>query len=135
MSSELWSQIQQAMGYTDQELKTAMADPHRRGVLEAGPTLVRRKVVAEVVKAENCAAHKVGARYIIRGNGVIRSTECPNNMCISMLAALSPTCHVIMEKIGAGEDPKGKFASYVHCPDSGVECGGFGEAVVKVTVE
>jgi len=24
---------------------------------------------------------------------------------------------------------------YIHCPDTGVECGGFGEAMVRVTIE
>ena len=135
MASEPQRQIQEGMGYTDKEFEIVMSDPQRKKVLEAGPTMVRRKIVAEVIECKNCAAHKAGAKYTIRGNGVLLARECDNNMCISLLAALSPACHAVSDRLAQGEDPKGKFVSYVHCPDTGVSCGGFGEAVAKVTVE
>lgn len=135
MASELWRRIQESMGYTDDEFKIMMADPERKKALEAGPLMVRRKIVAEVIHARNCAAHEAGAKYIIRGNGVLRASECKNNMCISLLAALESACYTVIDRLTEGEDPKGKFTRYVHCPDTGVNCGGFGEAIVKVTVE
>jgi hypothetical protein len=60
MDSELWRRIQESMGYTDEELKTMMADPQRKKALEAGPLLVRRKIFGEVIHAKNCAAHQWG---------------------------------------------------------------------------
>jgi uncharacterized repeat protein (TIGR04076 family) len=135
MASELWRRIQESMGYTNDEFKIMMADPERKKALEAGPLMVRRKIVAEVIHAKNCAAHEAGAKYIIRGNGVLRASECKNNMCISLLAALESACYTVIDRLTQGEDPKGKFTRYVHCPDTGVNCGGFWEAIVKVTVE
>ena len=49
MVSELWRQIQEGMGYTDEELQIVMADPFRKKLLESGHTMVRRKIVAEVM--------------------------------------------------------------------------------------
>lgn len=134
-NQELWRLIQEAMGYTDAELAQVQQDPQRRGVLESGGLMVRRKIIGEVIAAKNCAAHPIGAKYIIRGNGAIRSKDQVNDLCIDLVAALAGEAKVIFYLIGRGEDPKGKYVSYVHCPDTGVECGGFGYAVLKVTVE
>ncbi len=137
MSTEMWQKIQQGMGYSDEEMARVIADPHRRGVMEAGPLMVRRKIVAEVVDAHTCAAHKAGTKYVIRANGVIRmEDQAPGTiMCLSALAALAPTAHVISDRCAQGQDPKGSFTSSVHCPDTGPDCGGFGTALFKVTVE
>jgi len=135
MAEEMWRKIQAGMGYTDEEMALAMQDPYRRKVLEAGPVMVRRKIVGEVIEAKNCAAHKAGAKYIVRGNGVIRAEDCTGNMCLSLLAAMNPVCQVIFDRLAQGQDPRGEFVYYVHCPDTGVRCGGFGEAVLKITVE
>ena len=135
MDSGLWNRIRESMGYNDEEMKIMMADPQRRKALEAGPLLVRRKIVGEVIHAKNCAAHQVGAKYVIRGNGVLRASDCKDNMCISLLAALESACYTILDRLAEGDDPKGKFTRYIHCPDTGLNCGGFGEAILKVTVE
>lgn len=136
ISEELWQKVQEAMGYTDEEMAMVKSSPHQKAVLEASPELVRRKIVAEVVQAKNCAAHKaVGAKYVIRGNGVIRPQDCADNMCLSVLAALAPTAHTVMNRIAEGREVKGVYTEFLRCPDAGVECGGFGTAMIKVTVE
>lgn len=86
------------------------------------------------VEAKNCAAHSAGAKYVIRGNGVVRIKECSESLCISLLALMAPITRTVFDRIASGQDPK-DICEYIHCPDVGVECGGFGKAVLKVTVE
>lgn len=133
-SEELWKGIQKAMGYTDEEVALLRADPYRRRVLEAGPLLVKRKIVAEVIEAKNCAAHPVGARYVVRANGTVKTDECSNRLCLSMLGLLVPVQEAVFQLITEGHDPAG-MVRYIRCPDTGPECGGFGKAMVRVTVE
>ena len=133
-NEELWQSIQKAMGYTDEQVALAQSNPYQRKVLEAGPQLVRRKIVAEVVEARNCVAHPVGTRYVIRANGVVRTEECSNRLCLSMLGLLIPVFDSVFHMLAEGHDPVG-MTRYIRCPDTGVECGGFGKAMVKVTVE
>jgi len=135
MSQDMRDRIQKGMGYTDQEFGLAMADPYRKKVLESGPMMVRRKIVGEVISAKNCAAHKTGAKYVVRGNLVVRPEDNQGPMCLSLLTALAPIGQMVFDRIALGNDPKGNFEYYVHCPDTGVECGGYGHAILKVTVE
>jgi len=137
MSDTMWQKIQAGLGYSNGEMAKILADPYRKSVLAAGPLMVRRKIIAEIIEARNCAVHKAGARYFIRANGAIRiDDQAPGSqMCIALLATLAPTCQVILDRYAQGQDPKGEFTYWVHCPDTGVECGGFGTVLAKVTVE
>ena len=133
-SEDLWQRIQQAMGYTDEEIAIAKSSPYQRRVLESGSQLVRTKIIGEVVEAKNCVAHGVGARYVMRGNGVVRTADCSESLCINVLSLLAPVYAIVFDRIADGRDLKG-FTYFIRCPDTGIECGGFGTALIKVTVE
>jgi len=106
-SEELWKRIQEGMGYTDEQVALAKSNPYQRKVLEAGPQMVRRKIVAEVVEAKNCAAHPVGARYVVRANGVVRTEECSNRLCITMMGLLASVFDFVFHSLAEGHDPVG----------------------------
>ena len=131
---EIWKRIQQAMGYTDKEIEILRNSPHRCKAIEAGPELVRTKIIAEVIEAKNCAAHDVGTRYVMRGNGVVETKACSDRLCIDVFPLLVPFHHRVFDRITEGMDVEGMEA-FVHCPDTGVECGGFGKATLRLYIE
>ena len=133
---EIWKKNQQALGLTDEQLEVMKQDPKRRKFIEASPQLVRKKVIAEVISAKNCAAgHKVGDRYVIRAAGYLVPEESPKNLCLSALVPLQPFVSVAGERIAEGIDPNGMITDHAGCLDVGFECGGFGRVVMKIRVE
>lgn len=120
-----------------QELKTSPEKEHHRRTLQgfwANPTA---KIVATVVKAENCAAgHKPGDRYVIRADGVIDKDKSPPNLCLGALTPLNGFLHVAYERIAEQmEDLSPKGLTHTSCTDCGFGDGGFGRIVMHVTVE
>lgn len=134
-NEELWKRIQRALALTDKQVDMVKASPHRRKLLESGPEQVRRKIVAEVVEAQNCAAHGVGAKYVIRANGVLRVDDNSGRLCVSVLSLLYPVVDAVSNALAEGYDPKPFAERFIRCPDTGIECGGYGRVLLKVTVE
>ena len=93
------------------------------------------KLIAEVVKAENCACKpKIGDRIIINGAGIVakRQTTFPY-LCLFALAPLLPFVYVVYDRCVDGLDPSPQgFGDHVRCCDVGVGCGGWGEVMFKV---
>jgi uncharacterized repeat protein (TIGR04076 family) len=105
-------------------------------MIDASAQLVRRKVIAEVISAKNCAAgHKPGDRYVIRAAGYLVPEESPKNICLSALVPLFPFVSVAGERIAEGLDPNAMMTDHSGCLDTGFECGGFGRVVMKIRVE
>lgn len=133
-SKELWAKAQEALKLTNEEVNILKNDPKRSQAIERGADLVRTKIVAEVVQAKNCAVHDAGARYVVRGNGAILPKDVQNNLCLDCMPLLVPFQHMVYDKLLSGEDVSG-MQSFVRCPDTGVECGGIGTAMLKLSVE
>lgn len=131
---ELWAKSQKILGFTDEEMNIIRNDPKRSKAIDKGPDLVRTKVVAEVVQAKNCPVHGEGAKYVIRGNGAMLPQDAKNNMCLDCMPLIVPFQHMVYDKVLEGEEVTG-MEQFVRCPDTGVECGGFGTAMLKLTVE
>ena len=120
-----------------QELKTSPEKEHHRRTLAGFWANRSAKLVATVVKAENCAAgHKPGDRYVIRADGIVNKGESPENLCLGALSPLYGFLHVAYERIAEQMDdlsPKG--LTHSSCMDCGFGDGGFGRIVMHVTVE
>lgn len=133
---EIWKKNQKALGFTDEQMEVIKNDPKRRKLIEASAQLVRKKVIAEVISAKNCAAgHKPGDRYVIRAAGYLVPEESAKNLCLSALVPLFPFVSVVGERIADGLDPNTMMTDHAGCLDTGFECGGFGRVVMKIRVE
>ena len=60
----LWKSNQKALRLTDEQIEMAKKDPERARFIKRSPELVKKKIVAEVVKAEHCACHKIGDKIV-----------------------------------------------------------------------
>jgi hypothetical protein len=56
-------------------------------------------------------------------------------MCVYLISQLALPVALINERLGEGLEPNDfHFMRYVRCPDSGVECFGYGEVMLRVQV-
>ena len=131
----LWRSNQKALGLTDEQVEEAKKDPERVRLIEQSPELVRRKVVAEVVKAEHCVCHKVGDKIVFRPAGVLVKEESCDHPCIYALAPLATLGYILFDRIVEGVDPNQIHIPKIKCWDVGWENGGSGEILMKVTVQ
>ena len=132
---DIWKKNQKVFGFTDAEMEEVKRSPKRSKIIKASPVMVRKRIIAEVIEAKNCIAHKRGDRYVVRANGILIKEESADNLCMSALAALLPFFYMAYDRIASGQDPNEMVVDHVGCFDTGVECGGFGKIMMKITVE
>lgn len=127
--------LREMLNYTDAQWATWKSNPRNLKLAEHAMDFPKYRLVAEVVSAYGCGSgHKVGDK-IVYNNGSLICNESSERICFGLLSAISPCVHVVMEKVFNGEDPTKIAFNGHHCPDVGVDHGGFGEVVVEVRVE
>ena len=131
----LWKSNQKALGLTDEQVEEAKKDPKRARAIERSSELVKRKIVAEVVKAEHCACHKVGDKIVFRPVGALVKGESCDHPCIYAMAPLATLGYIIFDRIVEGVEPSQLRIPQIKCWDVGWENGGTGEILMKVTVQ
>jgi len=131
----LWKSNQKALGLTDEQVEEAKKDPERVRFIEQSAGLVRRKIVAEVVKAEHCVNHKVGDKIVFRPVGSLIKAESSDHPCIYAMAPLATLAYIIFDRIVEGVDPNHIHIPQIKCWDVGWENGGSGEILMRVRVE
>jgi uncharacterized repeat protein (TIGR04076 family) len=127
--------LREMLGYTDAQWETWKSNPRNLEGAKGGLNFSKYKLVAEVVSAYGCGAgHKVGDKIVYLG-GNLSCKESSEQICSSLLLVISPCINVVMEKVFNGEDPTKIAFNKHHCPDVGVNHGGWGEVIVEVKVE
>jgi hypothetical protein len=68
-------------------------------------------------------------------DGNLIANLCPKRLCVYLVAQLALPVALINERLGEGLDPNQfHFTRQVRCPDVGVECGGYGQVELRVSV-
>lgn len=135
MSEEKLKGYAQRVGYNTAEIELFRESGHRirqiNRLSEAAPLY---SIVAEVVEASHCnSGHKVGQRLILDVDGNFITKLCPSRICIYLASQLAIPVALINERLSEKLDPNDfHFMRYVRCPDTGVECLGYGEVKLKV---
>ena len=133
---EIWRRFQKHMEYTDEEMQVFKSDPLKVKMVTQTPEFVKCRVVAEVIESHGChARHKVGDKFVFTPGGQLIEGECPKNMCISALSEISKVLPAIYERLINKSDPDLKRIDMVHCPDVGLDKGGWGQILMKVYME
>jgi uncharacterized repeat protein (TIGR04076 family) len=133
---ERWKKFQEALGYTDAQIAILRSDPRKVRAMENAPKFSTHNIVFECVYAENCnGGHKVGDKITLDANGVLLTAQCPKRMCAFAIQAATSYLYGIWERIGEDLEDVGTIFEQVHCPDVGVERGGWGETIWKVYAE
>ena len=134
--ADLWKRFQAHMGYTDAEMAVFRSDPLKVKMVTESPEFVKSRIVAEVIESHRCHAHHtVGQKFVMDGNGQMITRECPEKMCIFARAALESPVNQIYERFIAHSDPNKERTAVMQCSDVGLDKGGWGKILMKVSVE
>ena len=127
----------QRVNYSDSEMKLFGEGGHRiRHVKRLAKAAPLYSIEAEVVKSRHCnSRHEVGQKIIMDVDGNFITKLCPKRMCVYLISQLTLPVALINERLNEGHEPGDfHFMRYVRCLDVGVDCLGFGEVMIKVTV-
>ena len=128
---EIREMLKGALGMTDEELDKIA--PDRRKMLVTVPAYMGYKLVAECISSEHCFAQiKVGDKLVFDLN-VLSKDESTAPACIGALAPLMESIHIMWDRMAEGVDPNGLIFRTVSCFDPGLEHGGVGNVVFKLT--
>jgi len=131
----LWKANQKALRLTDAEVELMKKNPKSVKLIRNSPELVRKKIVAEVVQATHCVCHKVGDKFVFRVVGSMVREETCESPCLYALGPLATLGYIIFDRVAAGLDTSELMIDTIKCMDTGIECGGVGEMLMKVRVE
>ena len=106
---------------------------HIRRLAEAAPLF---SIEAEVVRSRNCnSGHVEGQKMILDMDGNFITKRCPKKICVYLASQLAIPVALINERLSEGLEPNDfHFMRRVRCPDTGVECLGYGEVQLRVRV-
>ena len=125
------------VGYTESEMAKFYEGGHRiRQVHHLSQAASEYSIQAQVVKAKNCnSGHTAGQTFTLDVDGNFITKLCPGRMCVYLLSQLAIPVALINERFSEGLEPNDfHFMRYVRCPDTGVNCFGYGEVMLKVHV-
>lgn len=135
LSKEFKEGLRNQLGYSDEQFETIEKNPKLLDIIEAGPILSSKKIVATCISAENCGMNKVGDRYVFTGSGAMVKEETCETPCLWALSRFLPFSFIVYDRIASGLDASGMHFEYVSCPDTGCKHGGFGTAMFKMSIE
>jgi len=124
------------IGFTDADiLKTT---PRQHKSWKAQYKLNEWFIVAELVEVHNCGARgKVGDRYVIQSATSLVPEECTVRfLCTGAILPIAPLGAILYERLAEGLDPRDFAANeYAWCQDTGIECGGYGRILMKMSMQ
>jgi hypothetical protein len=123
------------LGYTDADKEMFQEEGHRlRHIARLAEAAPLYSIEAEIVKARHCnSGYERGQKFILDVGGNFISKLCPKRMCVYLVSQLALPVAMINERLSEGLNPRDyHFMRYVRCLDVGVECLGYGEAMMKV---
>jgi uncharacterized repeat protein (TIGR04076 family) len=126
-----WQKFQKDLGYTDEELALYMSNPKHIKAMENASDFSTYNIVVEIIESKNCGAgYRVGDKFVIGGDGCLMSNESPPKLCLAALYAMKPLVDRMWQAFYHGSTEV--LHDTVHCPDVGVENGGWGKVLMRV---
>lgn len=137
MTDKVVERYGQRVGYTEAEIERFHEGGHRiRQVSRLSRAAAKYSIQAEVVGSKNCnSGHTAGQTFILDVDGNFITKLCPNRMCVYVISQLTIPVALINERFSEGLEPNDfHFMRRLRCLDSGVDCYGYGEVMLKVQV-
>ncbi len=135
MENKILKRFAERVGYTEAEqAEIKEGDPRLRQIERLARAAAKSSLVAEVVKACHCnSGYKVGDKFVLDVDGNFVTKLCPPRLCVYLLSQFTIPVALINERLSEGLDPNQfHFMHYVRCPDTGVECAGYGEVKLEI---
>lgn len=125
------------VGYTASEVERFCEGGHRiRQIKHLSEVATKYSIQAEVIEAKNCnSGHKIGQMFTLDVDGNFLTKLCPSRMCVYLISQLTIPVALINERFSESLEPNDfHFMRQVRCPDTGVNCLGYGEVMLKIQV-
>ena len=125
--------IKNRWNYTDEEVSKA----GELGLFDAlDLKAMSYWIVADPVCSVHCGGcHNEGRPFYFNAMGMLIRHKCPPGICIHGLSQLSPIIYNYYDHILQGKDPNDMVFSHTTCTDIGLEAGGLGHNLFRVTHE
>jgi hypothetical protein len=125
----------QVIGITDEDLERL--SPGMKKLLSDLPEKMKWKVIAEVTESKYCFAGLKPGDKLVFNFPVLNAGESTGALCIEAIAPLTNQIRAMIDRVADGLDPNESiFASQqVSCMDVGVEHGGLGRVMLKLSAE
>ncbi len=131
-----WTLIKRHLGYSNKEMELFKSNPKNEDVIDKGKELIEKEIVIEVVSSKGCnSQHKEGDKIFFDGAGNLLAEKSPKKMCIFALNAITPLIYAANELFYAGVDPNKMRFKRASCIDVGVQCGGWGQIVLEISMK
>ncbi len=137
MTEKVVEKYGQRVGYTEAEVERFHEEATGSGRCRVvSRAAAKYSIQAEVVSSKNCnSGHTAGQTFILDVDGNFITKLCPNRMCVYLISQLTIPVALINERLSEGLEPNDfHFMRRLRCLDSGVECYGYGEVMLKVEV-
>jgi hypothetical protein len=137
MEEDIVKKYGERVGYTESEIEKFHEGGHRiRQVERLSRAGSLYSIQADVVRARHCnSGHAAGQSFILDMDGNFISRFCPKKMCVYLISQLTVPVALINERVSEGLEPNDfHFMRYLRCLDSGIDCYGYGEVMLKVQV-
>jgi uncharacterized repeat protein (TIGR04076 family) len=120
-------------GYTEEEYRLAQ----ELGIFDAVDLeAMGYWIVADPVCSAHCSGcHNEGRPLYFSAMGTLIRHKCPPNICIHGLSQLSPIIYNYYDHLVQGKDPNDMVFDHVTCTDIGLEAGGMGNNLFRITYE
>jgi len=93
-------------------------------------------IKAEPVCSSHCSGcHNEGRPLYFNALGLLIRHKCPPYICIHGLSQLSPVIYSYYDHLLMGRDPNETLFKYVTCTDVGLDAGGLGDNLFRITYE
>ena len=96
LNERLKGALKRDQGFDAEQIKIIEGNPKQREIVEAGPILVSKKLVATCIEAEHCTFNKIGDRYVFNAFGGMIKDETCDNPCLWALSVFFPFCYMVM---------------------------------------
>jgi uncharacterized repeat protein (TIGR04076 family) len=97
---------------------------------------LRYWIVADPVCSAHCTGcHNEGRPLYFNAMGMLIKHKCPPSICIGGLSQLSPIIYNYYDHLLQGKDPNDMVFDHVTCTDLGLDMGGMGHNLFRVTYE
>lgn len=127
--------IQKRFNYNDNEIKEFNDNPRNEELLSLQKELSNKIIVLEVVKSKGCnIQHKIGDKIYFDAIGNILTDLCPKKICSYSLNSALMMVYAANEMLFAGIDPNEMRFKRSSCFDVGIDCGGWGNIVLELSV-
>ena len=125
------------VGYREAEMELFKeGDPRLRFMGRLAQAAPKYSIVAEVVQAKNCnSGYQIGDRLVLDVDGNLISSLCPKRLCVYAVSQFIVPVALINERLSEGLEPDLiHFMKFVQCPDTGVDCAGYGQVRFEMKV-